>query len=65
MDPGEAAIRGELDALKARLIRLERRFDAAGLETLPGAPAADGAEAPGSLLDAIGEGLTELGVLQR
>ncbi len=64
MDAGEAVLRGELDALRARLIRLERRFDAAGLDTTPGVPAAPGVEPSGSLLDAIGEGLEALGALK-
>lgn len=66
MGPGEAALRAELDALRARVIRLERRFDAAGIDTLPGPPTADtGCEqSSGSLLDAIGEGLEALGALK-
>lgn len=61
MESGEA-MRRELAELRARLIRLEGRFDAAGLDTLTGptAPAVDS----GSLLDAIGEGLEALGALK-
>ena len=65
MGPVEAALREELGALSARLVRLERRFDAAGLDTIPGAPVASGSEREtGSLLDAIGEGLEALGALK-
>lgn len=62
MGPGEAALREEMAALRARLLRLERRFDALGLDTVPGVSASDEPSTAGSgaLLDAIGEGFEAL-----
>lgn len=64
MGPGEAALREEVAALKARLLRLERRIDALGLDTVPGVAASDdqpsNAGGNGALLDAIGEGFEAL-----
>jgi hypothetical protein len=62
MSPGEAALVAEVAALKARLLRLERRIDALGLDTVPGLAASD-ESAPvgdGALLDAIGDGFDAL-----
>ncbi len=52
----------EVAALKARLLRLERRIDALGLDTVPGLVASDESSpgADGALLDAIGEGFEAL-----
>lgn len=52
----------EVAALKARLLRLERRIDALGLDTVPGFAASE-ASSPGgdgALLDAIGDGFDAL-----
>lgn len=64
MAPGEAALREAVQALTARVIRLERRLDALGLDTIPGPPAPAGDEgdrSPTALLDALADGLESLG----
>lgn len=63
MTAGEAALVAEVAALKARLLRLERRLDALGLDTVPGVPTSDDQPSNaggGALLDAIGEGFEAL-----
>ena len=63
MDAGEAALRAELGELRARVIRLERRLNALGVDTPDETGASDGSRPPGgggALLDALGEGFEAL-----
>lgn len=64
MGPGEAELRAELGELRARVIRLERRLEALGLEldTLPEPPSTE--RSGGALLDALGDGLDALGAFK-
>lgn len=62
MSPGEAELRAELGELRARVIRLERRLDALGLDTVPTEPSTE--RSGGALLDALGDGLESLGAFK-
>jgi len=63
VSPGEADLRAELGELRARVIRLERRFDALGLDTIPTEPPST-ERSGGALLDALGDGLDALGAFK-
>lgn len=59
-----AAMRSELDSLRRRISRLERRLDSLEPETQPGVGREIAAPSSGGLLDALGEGLGALGFLK-
>jgi hypothetical protein len=57
-------LRAELGELRARVIRLERRLDALGLDTVPVAAPSTERSSGGALLDALGDGLDALGAFK-